>query len=132
MNLVIDSSVFVTYGMFNKLYRIADAVEIYGLHIYVNKTLLAEVEKNLYKSNIRTTAEVNQSISLIKSFVTIVVVKSLFTKSPDPKDNFLFDLAIQTNSEVIVSQEKALLNFDNSPVIIHDIKWFKETYPVAL
>ncbi len=52
--------------------------------------------------------------------------------SPDPKDNFLFDLAIQTNSDVIVTKEKALLSFGNSPVAIHDIKWFKETFPVPL
>ena len=55
-----------------------------------------------------------------------------FTGSPDPKDNFLFDLALQTGSEVIVTQEKALLGFKESPVRVHDIKWFKENYPVPL
>ena len=59
-------------------------------------------------------------------------VKTVFNNSPDSKDNFLFDLALQTASEVIVTKEKALLNFAESPVLIHDIKWFKEKYPVAL
>ena len=57
---------------------------------------------------------------------------TLFKDSPDIKDNFLFDLAIQTHSEIIVTKEIALLNFTLSPVPIHDIKWFKETYPVPL
>jgi len=33
---------------------------------------------------------------------------------------------------VIVTKEKALLDFAQSPVPVHDIKWFKETYPVGL
>ena len=36
--------------------------------------------------------------------------KKLYDKSPDPKDNFLFDLAIQSGSEVIVSDEKKIIS----------------------
>ena len=132
MNLVIDSSVFISFSMYNKLYRIADAIVTYDLKVYVNEVLLAEVEKNLSKLQIRSKADIRQSIVFIKAFVIIVDVKPFFNNSPDPKDNFLFDLAIQTNSTMIVTQEKALLNFKESPIPIHDIKWFKETYPVPL
>ncbi|MFP5042565.1 hypothetical protein [Parasediminibacterium sp. JCM 36343] len=38
--------------------------------------------------------------------------------------------ASQPAGFVIVTKEKALLNFAVSPVAIHDIKWFKETFPV--
>ena len=132
MSLIIDSSVFINYGLYNKLYRIANAVAEYNLNVYANEALLAEVERNLGKANIRSKLEIFQSIIFIQSFVTMVEVENTFTNSPDPKDNFLFDLALQTNSEVIVTKEKALLNFKDSPVAIHDIQWFKETYPVEL
>ena len=55
-----------------------------------------------------------------------------FNRSPNPTDNFLFDLAIQTWSEVFVTKETAMVDFEESPVAIHNIKWFKETIPVPL
>jgi predicted nucleic acid-binding protein len=51
-----------------------------------------------------------------------------FSGSPDPKDNFLFNLAIQTGSELIASEEKILLNWQESPVPVHNITWFKENF----
>ncbi len=71
-------------------------------------------------------------LKAIKEATIITVTLPTFTKSPDPKDNFLFDLALQTGSEVIVTQEKALLSFANCPIPIKSLKWFKETYPVQL
>ena len=132
MSLIIDSSVFINYGLYNKLYRIANDIAEYNLNVYANEYLLEEVERNLGKTNIRSKLEIFQSIIFIESFVIMFEVKIIFNNSPDSKDNFLFDLALQTESEVIVTKEKALLNFAESPVPIHDIKWFKEKYPVAL
>ena len=64
----------------------------------------------------------------------VVIDTSVYVnnQSTDPKDNFLFDLALQTNSEIKITKEKELLNFNESTLAIRDIKWFKETYPVAL
>ncbi|MEJ7736628.1 MAG: hypothetical protein WKF97_04305 [Chitinophagaceae bacterium] len=78
--------------------------------------------------------DVNPSILLraIKEATIFTVTQPQFNDSPDPKDNFLFDLALQTGSEVIVTQEKALLHFTSSPVPIHNLKWFKENFPVPL
>ncbi len=71
-------------------------------------------------------------LKAVKEATIFSITQPAFTKSPDPKYNFLFDLALQTNSEVIVTQEKALLSFENSPVPIRNLKWFKETYPIPL
>ena len=131
-HFVIDSSVFLSYAAYNKLYRLENAVEKYGLKVYINATLLDELEKNLPKVLRSTNLTTPIAIDIIIAISTSVEIIPQFTLSPDPKDNFLFDLALQTNSEVIVTKEKALLNFIESPVPIHDIKWFKETYPVDL
>ena len=71
-------------------------------------------------------------LQVIKKATIYKITTSGFSSSPDPKDNFLFYLALQTGNEVIVTQEKALLGFKDSPVPIHDLKWFKENYPVPL
>jgi predicted nucleic acid-binding protein len=64
----------------------------------------------------------------IKTATFYLETEPMFTNCPDPKDNFLFDLALQTGSELIVSEEKVLLNWKESPVPVHDIKWFKENF----
>jgi predicted nucleic acid-binding protein len=68
----------------------------------------------------------------INNLLTLVEVSAYYNQSPDEKDNFLFDLAIQTGGQYIITSEKALLKFMDSPVPILDIKWFKETFPVPL
>ena len=129
--LIVDTSVFLTYIRYNQLYRLIDAFNKYDLDIFVNQNLLNEIERNINK-NVKINTDTKEIIDFISENCILFETIPTFTQSPDPKDNFLFDLAIQTNSEILVTQEKALLNFENSPVKIHDLKWFKETYPVAL
>jgi predicted nucleic acid-binding protein len=118
--------------MYNKLYRLLAAIDQYELEVFVNDQLVNEIERNLTSSlqdkEIKPILIMDAIIAATINFETIAA----FDQSPDSKDNFLFDLALQSNSEIIVTKEKALLNFKESPVAIRDIKWFKETYPVAL
>lgn len=100
--------------------------------IFVNDSLIAELEKNLPKVIKSPTIPYHQILEEILFLATYVTTKKLFHNSPDPKDNFLFDLAIQTDSEVIVSDEKKLLDFKESPVPVKSLGWFKDTFPIAL
>ena len=129
-NLIIDTSVYITYARNGKLYRMYNAIAFYELYVFVNDNLLLEFERNMADSKIYTAIELTIILNALKDITIHFDTISLFQNSPDTKDNFLFDLAIQTESKVIVTKEKALLNFKDSPVAIHDIKWFKETYPV--
>jgi uncharacterized protein len=63
---------------------------------------------------------------------TYFKTSDIFNKSPDPKDNFLFDLAIQTESEVIVSDERILSGFEETPVPVRSLGWFKDTFPIDI
>jgi len=130
--LVLDTCVFLTYASYNKLYRLVFAIEKYDLEIFSNKELIDELERNIprvIKAEGVTTGDILVQVNLITTLVNTVPV---FNKSPDPKDNFLFDLALQTQSEVIVTKEKVLLDFNESPVHIKDISWFKQTFEVPL
>ncbi len=99
---------------------------------YVNDELLAEIHRNCpFVIKVKGVTP-EQIVEAVKNLSERVDIIPAFNNSPDPKDNFLFDLALLTGSEVIVSQEKALLTFAESPVAILDLKWFKETYPVSL
>lgn len=130
--LVIDTSVYINYCTHNKLYRLMLAIDRYDITVFINQELIRELQNNIVSA--LKTSDTNASLLLeaILEAAHFFETIPLFTSSPDPKDNFLFDLALQTNSRVIVTQEKALLNFKNSPVPVHDIKWFKESFPVPL
>lgn len=130
--LVIDTSVYITYATYNKIYRLVNAIHQYDLYIYVNEELITEIENNIADCLRIEDADPAILLKAIKEATIFTITQPAFTKSPDPKDNFLFDLALQINSEVIVTQEKALLSFESSPVPIKNLKWFKEIYPVSL
>lgn len=130
--LVVDTSVFITYAAYDKIYRLINAVLMYDLQIFVNENLLNEIERNIHQSIKVNNTNPSLIFESIKINTILVETTPTFTQSPDPKDNFLFDLALQTNSDILVTQEKALLNFAASPVIVRNLKWFKETYPVPL
>lgn len=129
---VIDTSIFLIYASHNKLYRLADAAIIYGLLFYINDELIAELKRNIPRVIQASNITADDIIKNVLNITIHVNTINKFTESPDAKDNFLFDLALQTGSDIIVTQEKALLGFTSSPVEIHDLKWFKENYPVPL
>ena len=107
-------------------------IVLYNMKVFVNAHLLNEFGKNLKKISNNRIIDIDEEIKAVLDFATLVEIIPIFSNSPDPKDNFLFDLALQTQSEVIVTKEKVLLNFIESPIAINDIKWFKEKFPVAL
>lgn len=129
---VLDTSVILKYATHNKLYRLLDVVIRYGIIIYVNNNLISELEKNLprvIKASKVPHAEILENILFLTTYFP---TREIFNNCPDPKDNFLFDLAIQTSSEVIVTDEKKLLAFAESPVPVRSLGWFKEAFPVDL
>ena len=131
-HFVIDTSVLITYASYGKLYRLANMIGTYNMKVFVNAHLLNEFGKNLQKVLNKRNIDIEEEIRSVLDFATLVETIPIFSISPDPKDNFLFDLALQTDSEVIVTKEKLLLNFVESPIPIHDIKWFKEMFLVGL
>lgn len=129
---VIDANVIIKYAMHGNIYRLAALILDYELNVFVNGTLLKEVyialaDKNLLKSDDDTIDDVMDVLADITHKVTTTPRYQL---CPDPTDNFLFDIAIQNRCKILVTDEKKLLAFKQSPIYIHSLKWFKENYPI--
>ena len=129
---VLDTSVLMKYLSYNKLYRLFNIVSTYNITVYANTELINEIERNLPRIVKSSPLSYQQIMDDLLLLVTPIITTPSFTQSPAPKDNFLFDLALQTGSEVIVSDEKKLLFFENTPVPVRSLGWFKETFPVEL
>ena len=91
---VIDSSVFLAYASYGKIYRLVNAVFMYHLSVYINEELIDELLRNAPRVIQVSGISPQDIVSDVISFATYVQVQKIFTQSPDPKDNFLFDLAL--------------------------------------
>jgi putative PIN family toxin of toxin-antitoxin system len=129
--MVIEPNIYLTYIRYNRLSRLINAIETYDLLVYTNNELLEEINRNLPKV-IREISEPIRSliISTIVNATIKIETEPSFSLSPDAKDNFLFDIILRADSEALITNEKVLLSFVQSPVPVYDLKWFKENHPV--
>jgi predicted nucleic acid-binding protein len=66
----------------------------------------------------------------IKKVALVITERSVYRLSPDPKDNYLFDLAIQNNCAFIISDDTKLLHLKLKPVPVHTANWFLKKFPI--
>ncbi len=69
-------------------------------------------------------------IEYIKKITLNFIEAANYRLSPDPKDNYLFDLSLQNNCLVIVSDDSELLQFILKPVPVHTSVWFLKHFPL--
>ena len=130
-NLVLDTNVYITYTRYGRLRNLVQRVFYHDLNFLVYGTLLAEIDDVLRRPGVLkdNTLDPGEIVAFIRQFTIQVAARPSFVLSPDLEDNFLFDIALQYRALVIITDEKALLNFRTSPVAIRSLKWFKENFP---
>jgi hypothetical protein len=84
-NLVIDTSVYLTYAIYNKTYRLIDAFARYDLNIFINHQLMAEFERNLIGYLKDDSTNIQSILQTIKEATILVKTESAFNQSPDSK-----------------------------------------------
>jgi putative PIN family toxin of toxin-antitoxin system len=85
------------------------------LTVFVSPAILAEIEDVAQRPHLverfkLTDRKLEQFLVMIRSFVQMIDdVPHVFTYDRDPKDEHYIDLAIATNSELVVSRDRDLL-----------------------
>lgn len=128
--IVIDASVWVRLARANFAFPIVERIDKYGFIPVVNNYLLSEVHDALLNKKWATLKQADLFVSFMETLSLFEVEEAIFRISPDPKDNYLFDLAIQTNALFIISDDLLLLNFPLQPKIVKTCNWFLKHYPV--
>lgn len=77
------------------------------------------------------TEQATKVIDFIKKISLVITERAVYRLSPDPKDNYLFDLAIQNNCVFIISDDNKLLQLKLKPIPIHSTSWFLKKFAVA-
>ena len=78
----------------------------------------------------RIILDTDRYLTFLRNITRTVQIDRLFKGCPDEKDDFLFDLATQTEAAFLVTGDKRLLTFDESPIKMMSLSTFKETYPL--
>jgi putative PIN family toxin of toxin-antitoxin system len=107
---VFDTNIWISYIIKSKFDDLAFFVEKQGVRFLRSAPSLAELQdvlsrKKLHKYNIHF----DRTIAFYKNLTEFCETQALFNDCPDPKDNFLFDLALQGNAKYLVSGDKKVL-----------------------
>jgi len=125
---VFDTNIWVSYFIGEKTGEIMNLTEksIVFLHSTLSVDELREVlsRKKIKKYNF----EIEDLILFYTNISEFCHTEPEFEDCPDPKDNFLFDLAIQGNAKYLVSGDKGVLEtpVENKTLKVTTLTAFKE------
>jgi putative PIN family toxin of toxin-antitoxin system len=129
---VFDVNIWISYFITGKSEKIVDMVENNDVFFYRSAQLMSELKEVINRPKFAKyfpngTAEYVLFVEqLAEHFSTYV----LFNQCPDPKDNYLFDLAYQSHSDYLVSGDKKVLAV---PIVKQSLKLLSlSAYNIAI
>jgi putative PIN family toxin of toxin-antitoxin system len=114
MRVVLDTNIWITYIITAKLDNLVHLIIDNDIQVLTSNHLIEELSEVISRKKFTKylTLPIAEYIDFHKELSTNISTIPVFTASPDPKDNFLFDLAIQSDAEYIVTGDKRLLDLD--------------------
>lgn len=129
--IIIDANVWIKYARVKDIAPLLDRIIAYNFLPVVNNYLLSEIFNALVENSWMKRKNAMNVVEFIKKISLMVVEKAVFGISPDPKDNYLFDVAIQNSCFFMISDDSELLQFTLKPIPVHTSGWFLKTFPVV-
>lgn len=98
----IDSCVWTKYAGHSKTTTLLRYINEKKLTVFADRYLLAEIHDALIGVFHFSENEANYAIRKIESFIVIITPRIIYRFSPDPKDNYLYDICIQFNCKYLL------------------------------
>ena len=111
---VLDSNVWVSYFINSRTdYLIQWIIEHSEITFYTSASLVEELEEVLARPKFKQQFPylISDFINLHLQVCELVKVSNQSPISPDPDDDFLFDLCKKVNADYLITSDKLLLNF---------------------
>lgn len=124
---VIDVNSFITLFINQEFDWLFEYVLKNRIEVFVDDILLAELSRVLDYPKVKRILPLNKNIYL--EFVRLLsthIQSNIYTvQSPDPEDDYLYNIALTANAKLLVTGEKALLNWVETPVETINLVTFK-------
>jgi len=130
-SFVLDVNIWISHIIKHKLYELSDLVLENELVVYRCKKLSDELFDVLHRPK-----HYKKTESFIKEYIHLYHILTIdfpiylnFIGCPDPKDNYLFDLAMQSQADYLVTGDKTVLATPiNPPPQIISFNKFREIF----
>ena len=111
---VIDTNVWVSYFINDRINYLVTWLLNKDIEVFISDELISEVDEVLRRpkfSQRKSSDDISDFIELLSEVSSHQKVKEVFKNSPDPDDNFLFDLCITCKADYFITADKQLLQF---------------------
>ena len=111
IRVVFDTNIWISFFISSKTDLLVDLIIDKNLLVHTSEELIKELEDVLSRKKFKKylSLPIKEYIDFHKELCILYKTKPVSTECPDPKDNFLYDLAIQSKSKYIVTGDKVLL-----------------------
>ncbi|MCL2168250.1 MAG: putative toxin-antitoxin system toxin component, PIN family [Lentimicrobiaceae bacterium] len=108
---VFDTNVLVSHAITGRFYDLAKTAISHDVVFLRSLPLIAEIKEVLSRKKFdKYDVDLDEFIDMFLDISEFCYTIPKFTACPDPKDNFLFDLALQGNAKYLVSGDKKVLS----------------------
>ena len=126
---VFDVNIWISYFLKGKFTELVDLMANYDVEFFRAKELTDElisvISRDKFKKYLHLPLQ--SYISFYEKISTFLTIQKEFSGCRDPKDNYLFDLAFQSNSKYLVSGDRDVLEtVIDKPLNVVSLRTFKE------
>ncbi len=117
--VVFDVNIWISYFIMGRAETLADFIIDNELIVYSCLELVDElttvIQRDKFDKYLKAPRE--NYLTLHHQLTVFTEIELIFKDSPDPDDNYLFDLALQAKADYLVTGDKKLLAVENVEAI---------------
>lgn len=129
--IIIDANVWIKYARIKDIAPLLNRFVAYNFIPVINNYLLSEVFNALLENKWMDEKQAKNVIEFIRKISLAVSEKAVYGLSPDPKDNYLFDVAVQNGCVFMISDDSELIKFGLKPIPVQTSAWFLKNFPIG-
>jgi putative PIN family toxin of toxin-antitoxin system len=109
---VFDVNIWLSYFIAGKTVKIIEMIKNNDVSFYRSKELMSELKDVINRPKFARYFPNGTKVYIlfVERFSKLFLTQAIFNLCLDPKDNYLFDLAYQSNCDYLVSGDKKVLS----------------------
>jgi putative PIN family toxin of toxin-antitoxin system len=130
---VIDVNSYITLFINGETNWLLQYILHNKIEIFIDHNLLVELVRVLDYPKVKKLLPLDSFayVNFVRLISTQIESKIFAVQSPDPADNYLFDIALSVHAKLIVTGDQALLDWESSFVDAINLAGFKKLFRSA-